>query len=355
MTDGAATVGDRDPASIAARVAKLRADARVFTFGIGQDVNVGLIEQLALEGRGTPHFVRPDENVERAMELVAAQLRQPLLTDVRISIDGNVRLSRMYPTAPIDVFAGEDLVLLARYDGSGPATVVVQGRSAGRDVRWTTERVFPAEEFENVFVPRLWATQRLGWLASEKRRNGGSTEVDDEIRKLGEHFGIPTEFTSYLVVEPGMVASGNVRRDQGLARGMIASGMGGASPATPAAAFEAARASADQRAAKSVAAADMIAFADSLATPDLKRVGARLFKREGSRWTDASMKTELKVYKVKAYSRSYFALLERLPELREAFSAGDRVLVAGKSVALEVGDDARELTEAEVSAIVKGW
>ena len=354
MTDGAATVGDRDPVSIAARAARDRGDARVFTFGIGQDVNIGLIEQLALEGRGTPHFVRPDENVERAVGLVAAQLRQPLLTDVRVSIDGNVRLSRMYPTAPIDVFAGEDLVLLARYDGSGSATVVVQGRAGGRDVRWTTERVFPAEEFENVFVPRLWATQRIGWLTSEKRRNGGSTEIDDEIRRLGERFGIPTEFTSYLVLEPGMVASGNVRRDASVRGISAAAGMGAMSPA-PAVAFEAAKKSAEQRAAKSIAAADMSTFADSMGTRDLKRVGARMFKREGTRWTDAAMKTELKVYKVKAYSRSYFALLERLPELREAFSAGDRVLVAGKSLALEVGDDARELTEDEIAAVVKGW
>jgi hypothetical protein len=150
-----------------------------------------------------------------------------------------------------------------------------------------------------------------------------------------------------------MAASGNVRRVLSGAQGV--SGMGGASPAAPAVAFEDARKSADQRAARSVAAADMSTLGESLATSDLKRVGARLFKREGNRWTDASMKTGLKVYKVKAYSRSYFALLERLPELREAFSAGDRVLVAGKSVALEVGDDARDLTDAELASIVKGW
>src|SRR6202008_4956400 len=49
MTDGAPTVGDRDPASIAARAARLRRDARVFSVGMGADVNVGLIEQLAIE------------------------------------------------------------------------------------------------------------------------------------------------------------------------------------------------------------------------------------------------------------------------------------------------------------------
>jgi len=358
MTDGAATVGERDPAAIATSAARRRGNTRIFSFGIGQDVNIGLIEQLALEGRGTPHFVRPEENVERAVGLVAAQLRQPVLTDVRISIDGGVRLSRVFPQAPIDVFAGEDLVLLARYEGSGDANVVVTGRSGNREVRWSTERRFPREETENAFVPRLWATQRIGWLTSEKRRNGGNSEINDEIRTLGERFGIPTEFTSYLVKEPGMVATtgGRTRIDVRQVQG--AGGSGGAMPtaaAPQAVQFEAARGAAAQRAAKSVAAADMSSGMDELAARDMKRVGGKVYNKEGERWTDASVKAGLQVYKVKAYSRTYFTLLEKLPQLREAFTVGERVLVSGKSVAIEVVDDAKELTQDEVTSIVKGW
>src|SRR5205814_4686086 len=122
MTDGEPTVGERNVDAIAARAARLRGDARLFTFGLGGDVNVALIEQLALQGRGTAQFVRPDESIERAVELVASRLRQPVLSDVRISVEGgDVHLSRLYPTQPLDVFAGQDLVVLARYDGSGTA------------------------------------------------------------------------------------------------------------------------------------------------------------------------------------------------------------------------------------------
>ena len=356
MTDGAATVGERDPAAIAAQAARRRGNARVFTFGVGADVNVGLIEQLALEGHGTAHFVRPEESVERAVELVAARLRQPLLTDVRISIDGGVRLSRMYPTGELDVFAGQDLVLLARYEGSGPANVVVQGRSGGRTVRWTSQRNFPRDERENAFVPRLWATQRIGWLAAEKRRSGGSSELDDEIRTLGERFGIPTEFTSYLVVEPGMVAQTlsdrQMRRGNVMARGAA----GGAAPsAAPQAVFESAREAAAQRSATSVAAADLASPIVTGSGGQVMRAGSRIFQRDGERWVDTRMKPELRVYKVKAYSQSYFTLLERLPELRESFTVGDRVLVAGKSLAIEVVEDAGELSRSDLDAITKDW
>ena len=356
MTDGAATVGERDPARIAARASRSRGETRVFTFGLGADVNIGLIEQLAIEGRGTAHFVRPEEDVERVVELVAARLRTPLLTDVRIGVEGdNVRLSRQYPSGALDIFAGQDLVVLARYDGSGPANVVVTGRANGRQVRWASQRNFARDERDNAFVPRLWATQRIGWLSAERRRNGGSPEIDDEIRQLGERFGIPTEFTSYLVLEPGMVAN-QTRND---VRRQGTSVAPSAAPAPAAAQFEAARGAAEQRSARSLAAADqaqtLSADVSGGSGALLKRSGDRTFRMEGNRAVDLRMKDGLQVYKVKAYSATYFALLERLPELRQAFAASDRVVVAGRAVAVEVVEEAAELTEAEMQAIVKGW
>lgn len=366
ITDGAPTVGDRDPGSIAARAARLRGDARVFSVGMGADVNVSLIEQLALEGRGTAHFVRPEESVERAVELLATRLRQPLLTDVRVVADGDVRLTRIYPGGPQDIFAGQDLVLLARYEGSGSADLVVTGNAGGRRVRWSSRRNFGREERDNVFVPRLWATHRIGWLSAEKRRSGGSSEIDDEIRMLGERFGIPTEFTSYLVLEPGMVA-GNVMSDtsrmrrvaggtaSGTAGGRISVSRGEVPPAAAPATvqFESARTAARQRSAKSVAAADEAM--DAAATAGVRRAGTRVFQQDGDRWVDARMKPELRVYQVKAYSPAYFSLIEKLPELREVFAMGDRVLVAGRTVAVEVVEDGADLSVSDVETIVRNW
>lgn len=358
MTDGAATVGERDPARIAANAARARGDARIFTYGLGADLNIGLVEQLAVEGRGVATFLRPDEDVARSVELLAGRLRAPILTDVRVRVDGNVRLSRLYPSGPQDVFAGQDLVFLARYDGNGPANVIVTGRAGDREVRWSNERNFAREERENAFVPRLWATQRIGWLAAEKRRNGGNSEIDDEIRRLGERFGIPTEFTSYLVLEPGMVA-GN-RPDARLRGGVgdiqttaVGGGAGASSPA-PQAVFEQARAASAQRQAKSVAAADMMRE-EAAASGELRSAGSKMFQRTGDSWTDVTTRPTMKVYKVKAYSRTYFALLEKLPQLKEWFAVAEKVKVAGKSVAIEIVDGAGELSDADINTIIRNW
>src|SRR5690606_29267329 len=134
---------------------------------------------LSLEGGGTAQFVRPEEDVERAVAIVASRLTRPLVTDVRVTAEG-VRLLQPHPRGPTDIFAGQDLVLLTRYSGSGTATVRVEGTTADGPVRWTTRVQLPERQADNSFVARLWASQRVGWLSAERRRQGPSPEIDDE-------------------------------------------------------------------------------------------------------------------------------------------------------------------------------
>jgi Ca-activated chloride channel family protein len=361
VTDGEPTVGVRDPAQIAESAGRDRGRTRVFTFGVGSDVNVTLLERLALEARGTAQFVRPEESVERAVGLVASRLVDPVLTDVRVRVDGDVRVSRMLPMQPIDLFAGQDLVLLARYSGSGRGRVVFEGRRRGEMVRWTSNAEFPDRDRSNPFVARLWATQRVGYLSAEKRKNGGNREIDDEIRQLGERYGIPTEFTSYLVVEPNMVADRvDLRRRQ---LGTV--GAPSAAPA-PAAAreknFEEAKMAQLQRAATSLAAVDSSAIVMRDRSADgsaVRSIGGRTFVQRNGTWTDARYRAgdnAIKLVRIKAFSKAYFDLSEQLPELRAIFALGDKVLVMGKAVAIEVTPEgADELSSGEMSRLVRDW
>src|SRR5215211_737146 len=261
VTDGEPTVGERDPEAIAARVARLRGTRRIFSFGVGAELNVSLVERLALEGRGTAHFVRPNESVERAVSIVASRLTSPVITDMRVYADG-VRLLKTHPAQPSDIFAGQDFVMLTRYDHDGTTRLHFSGMTASGPVEWTSRVVFPSSSRENSFIARLWATQRVGYLSAEKRRHGGSSEVDDEIRELGERYGIPTEFSSYLVLEPGIDPrrrqnAGNVPPAalQSRLEAVTVTGVAGA-PVAAKSTFESARASADQRAATTLSAAD---------------------------------------------------------------------------------------------------
>jgi Ca-activated chloride channel family protein len=353
LTDGQPTVGERNASAIASSVAKQRGTRRLFTFGVGADLNVSLIEQLALEGRGTASFVRPEESVERAVSIVASRLTSPLVTDVRIRADG-VRLRKMHPSGAVDIFAGEDLVILTRYDGSGNAVVRFDGQTTNGPVSWSTRVHFPERSRENPFVARLWATQRVGYLTAEKRNHGGSQEVNDEIRELGERFGIPTEFSSYLVLEPAMkqragIGAGGVNQLSGVV-------VRGATSAPPPAAvqFEAAKTAAAQRSVTTLSAAD--AVSELRADANVRRGGTVTFVLRDSVWTDVRFKNAGTVLRVKPFSEAYFKLIEMLPELRDPFSVGERVIVAGRSMAIELTPSGEErLTDRDITLMKDRW
>jgi Ca-activated chloride channel homolog len=357
VTDGEPTVGERNPDAIAALAARRRGSARIFSVGVSADVNSALIEQLALEGHGTAQFVRTGESVDRAVGLLATRLTSPVLTDVRIHADG-VRLTQMHPMFPLDLFAGQDLIVLARYNGSGEASLRVEGRSAEGPVSWTTMARFPDQTRANPFVPRLWAAQRLGWLAAEKRKNGGTSEMDAEIKSLGEKYGIPTEFSSYLVLEPGMDVA---------ARG----GLGGRIDRTapvPAAApmavsqearFERAKQSAAQRAARNLAEVDSVSQA--ALQKAVRQIGTRQFAQQSFAqqqgvWVDLRYAPTQRIVKVKAYSPLYFDLVSKLSGLAETLVLGDQMVIAGRKVAIQIGaDGAERMADRELAELLNDW
>lgn len=368
LTDGLPTVGERGQARLAQMAADRRGRARVFTFGLGADVNVALLEELAIEGRGTAQFVRPSESIERVVSLVAQRLGAPVITDLRLEANG-VRLRQVYPRLPADVFAGQDLVILARYEGEGRGSIELTGTSSRGQVRIPVAANFPSRERDNAFVARLWAIRRIGYLTAERRRLGASTEVDDEIRALGQRFGIPTELSSYLVLEPGMERfKGRTMRLEavtvtGVAGGTAArtgrdSAARAAAPPPPARvaattgaqAFESARTSATQRAASTLdAAAD--------ASADVRNAAGRTFVMRAGVWTDVAIAGEnSRLVRVQPFSELYFTLMKEIPELREIFALGERVLVHGKRARIELqAEGVARLSEAELNAIVRDW
>jgi hypothetical protein len=121
--------------------------------------------------------------------------------------------------------------------------------------------------------------------------------------------------------------------------------------------FEQARKAAEQRSATSLGAASAQVnevMATSGASVPARNVNGRTFAFENGRWTDTRFSTSLRVTKIKSYSKAYFALLDQAPELREMFALGERVVVAGKTAAVEVAEDGREeLSSGELQQLLR--
>src|SRR5690606_19899263 len=162
----------------------------------------------------------------------------------------------------------------------------------------------------------------------------------------------PTEFTSYLVLEPGMTV-GPMPRDERARILPAVAGAGSVAPsAPPPSAFEQARAAAKQREARSVAEADA-----TMDRATSRRTTNRMFVLRDSVWVDTrATAATVRHISVRAYSDAYFALMDSIPELREAFALGDRVKVRGRAVTIVLAADGVDrLQPRELGAAVRDW
>ncbi|HMF56382.1 MAG TPA: VIT and VWA domain-containing protein, partial [Pyrinomonadaceae bacterium] len=205
LTDGLPTVGETAPQRIINNSHRAEASGvRLFTFGVGYDVNTNLLDRLASENGGVADYVEPREDLEIKVSNFFTKINSPVLTDLHLDM-GGVETDLVYPRSLPDLFKGSQITLIGRYRSPAELSNVqlrLAGRAAGRERTFAYEGLrFPIRETKNDFLPRLWATRRVGWLLEQIRSNGEQRELRDEIVELGTRYGIVTPYTSYLAVE----------------------------------------------------------------------------------------------------------------------------------------------------------
>jgi Ca-activated chloride channel homolog len=202
LTDGRPTIGTTDEDQIVADVKKAsEGHARVFCFGIGTDVNTHLLDRITEDTRAVSQYVLQEEDLEVKVSSFFSKIKEPVLASLTLKFTGDIRATRLYPSPLPDLFKGEQLVLVGRYSGKGDSAVIVQGTVNGAERKLTYEVKFPGQCAENDFIPRLWATRRVGYLLDEVRLHGENAELRDEITELARKYCIVTPYTAYLILE----------------------------------------------------------------------------------------------------------------------------------------------------------
>jgi len=202
LTDGRPTIGTTDEDEIVRNVKQSGGgNVRVFCFGIGNDVNTHLLDRITEETRAFSQYVLPEEDLEVKVSSFFSKIKEPVLTNPAMKFTGDIRATKLYPSPLPDLFKGEQLVLVGRYSGQGDSAIVVEGQVNGSEKKFTYEVKFPEATSENEFIPRLWATRRVGYLLDEIRLRGESSELRDEVTELARKYGIVTPYTAYLIME----------------------------------------------------------------------------------------------------------------------------------------------------------
>jgi len=215
LTDGLPTIGQTSEKAIRETVAKGNPhQRRVFTFGVGVDVNTPLLSRIARETRASAEFVLPKEDVEVKVGRVFDRLRGPLLTKpaLRVLDDPN-RVSDLIPSPLPDVFEGEQILLSGTYRGEAPLHFQLTGASAEGERKFDFTFNLDKASTANAFVARLWASNKIAVLSEAIRDLGAdgatanTTELVNEIVRLSTQFGILTEYTAFLAEEGTSLAA----------------------------------------------------------------------------------------------------------------------------------------------------
>jgi Ca-activated chloride channel family protein len=326
LTDGLPTEGVTDSDRIVANVSRQASDnVRIFTFGVGDDVNTFLLDTVAQDNRGASSYVRPNESIQEEVSSFYAKVSMPLLADIELDF-GDLRVEDTYPYPLPDLFAGSQLVMVGRYREGGSTDIILSGEVNGEVQEFVYKDLSFSSRGGEDFIPRLWATRKIGYLLNQIRLHGEGRELIDEIVELSVRYGIMTPYTSFLVDEDQDIFTSEGREE-------AAGEMWREAEATPAPAMGA---GAVQDAEEREALRSSERVQDN--SEAIKYARDRVFVLRDGVWTDTTYDGSMEIVKVGFGGDDYFALIAAHPDWGYYFSVGQEVIVVLDGVAYQVAD-----------------
>lgn len=340
MTDGLPTVGETKEEKIISNLRSEISNAgiRIFPFGFGYDVNTTLLDRIGSENSGMSDYVQPKEDLEVKVSNFFSRVSSPVLADLDLDF-GPVLTEYTYPRKLTDLFRGMQMTMIGRYKNTNDLQNIALKLSGkmGKESRSFTygDLDFPVRDEGNDFLPRLWASRRVGWLLEQIRSNGETKELRDEVVELGTRYGLVTPYTSYLAAD-GRVA--NTRADDSRARDMMM--------AAPAKMAEKSGAGAVKLSTQQNAMqmnSQIFAMKDKDEQEQIivqnsamnQFVGNKSFTNQNPArpvWTDSEYSADKKLpeVNVKFASDEYFKLVSAEPGLAQYLALGEQVVVVWK-------------------------
>lgn len=350
LTDGLPTAGETNEMKIVANAKDYnKVRARIFSFGVGYDVNSRLLEKLVREGFGQTEYVRPNEDIEDCVSKLYNRIESPVMTNVQLEFvydqlktEEGSPINRVYPRGSFDLFAGQQLAVVGRYRKPGAVKVAVQGTvgDSPQKLDFPAALVEKSPDESFAFIEKLWAVRRVGEILDDLDLRGKNDELVKELVDLATKHGILTPYTSFMADDrvnlhdlAGNAAraggrlqlfssadgrSGVEQRAFGGAMRRAGGGAGGA-PSGPADNYSAlvpARAAAEAIAASPMATGSARAASKDAerelgqAEKNIQQVGNRTFFRRNGQWVDSQVtkEQEQNARRVKQFSDEYFEL-----------------------------------------------
>jgi Ca-activated chloride channel family protein len=341
LTDGLPTEGVTEVNQILANV-RSTADSslRLFSFGVGDDVNTELLDTLAEDNRGLVSYVRSGERIDEEVSSLFAKIQTPVLSDLEIDF-GGILVEEIYPPQLPDLFAGSQLLVVGRYrlpsGSSGKTEIRLTGRVGSRQESHLYRADFKDDNEvlnQHNYIPRLWAARKIGYLLNQIRHQGENQEWVDAVIQLSLRYGIITPYTSFLMTEDDLFYGEG--RDE--AAQQLSEAYSG--PASGAEAVDKADSESNLREAESVPRLEVSPGSGRVGTITPKQIGDKSFFYQNGVWIDSQYDSaEMEVILIEFGSAVYFQLLDARPEWGSFLALGDKVIFVSGGKAYQITPD----------------
>lgn len=348
LTDGLPTEGETSIKKILQNIKSEKKEfIRIFSFGVGFDVNTFLLDKISQDSHGSANYVKPGEDIEKEVSTFFAKISNPVMTSPKLDF-AKAGVYDVFPQELPDIFKGQRVSAIGRYRNPGEFDVLLTGMQKKQLKKYEYNLQFKRRESDNDFIAKLWANRKVSHLLMQLRFNGENQELVESIKQLGKEYGIVTPYTSYLVTEQEKeLAAINDRVRQG-GGGVVEIRMQGqqrarkiqaeeneesvgsqvyydAVMAAPRAASNASGKGAvlSSRAMKKIANAEK----DEAMIITVKRIFDRTFNLKSGVWVESDLTGDINPdRKIKFLSDEYFNLVKESDELRKILSLGEEII-----------------------------
>lgn len=206
ITDGYPTVGVTELREIQKDIRRLnRSKFKIMAFGIGQKVNVELLNKIATDSKG--HFYVIENNqIEPALINFFDHLNSVVFSSIKFDFR-NIKTFDRYPDEVASVSLNSNKLVLGRYRFQGKSRLQITANFHKSRRHYSYDLAFPDENKNHYFIVRLWALRKMGYLLNNLINEKNDQKEIYEIVHLAKSYGLTLPILSYLLQKPIKPAS----------------------------------------------------------------------------------------------------------------------------------------------------
>jgi Ca-activated chloride channel homolog len=116
-------------------------NSRIFTFGIGDDINTHLLDKITESSKAWRTYVGENEDIEIKVSNFYDKIQSPVLSNLNIDFGKGITTYQNYPKDLPDLFKGSNLLVFGRYKGSGNVQITLTGMLNNQMKEFTLQKI----------------------------------------------------------------------------------------------------------------------------------------------------------------------------------------------------------------------